>query len=73
MNLRILHVNSISRNRLPTIIKKVQTKRQKEPGEITEDNSACETGTGQQVAQDDDDYIDDDDDDDVYQRQTVRL
>jgi hypothetical protein len=58
------HVNSISRKRLPRIIKKIQNKRQKEPGEITEDNSACETGTGQQVARDDDD---DDYDDDVYQ------
>jgi len=63
LNLRIPHVNSVSRSRLPRIIKKIWTKRQKEPGEITEDNSVCETGTGQQVAQDDDDY----DDDDVYQ------
>jgi hypothetical protein len=38
----------------------IQTERQKEPVEITEETSACETVTSQQVAQDDDDFEDDD-------------
>jgi len=50
----------------------MQTKKQKELGEITEGNSACETGTDQQVAQVDN-YDDDDDGDDEYQGQSVRV
>ena len=66
------HKNITTLNRLPRIIKKMQTKKQKELGEITEGNSACETGTDQQVAQVDN-YDDDDDGDDEYQGQSVRV
>jgi len=39
-------------NRLPRMIQKLQTRRQKEPGETTEETSRCvRTRIGQQVAQ----------------------
>jgi hypothetical protein len=49
-------INRMLFNRLPKIIKKLQTKMKKKPGETTNKTTVCmyETRTGQQVAQIDD-------------------
>ena len=43
------HVNRMAHDRLPRILKKLQTNKQKKPGETIKET--CETGMGQQVAQ----------------------
>jgi len=45
------HTNTITRNRLPRIIRKLQTNRQKNQWRPLNDFWVCVTGMGQQMAQ----------------------